>query len=402
MQAPPDPGRMSVNSFPKKAEEDPRAITEVTLKQWVKKLADQLEWNGNDQGESSTKPNVDMSDERATLLYLVDAYSKHLIDIDAQPIRKVRQTFDEFVKHLVNPDEQTEQQLEKQLFQLRQFFAGYRLQESTYVQRTFEDFKKIIWDFAEQLNEDIHFEQAQDLATHQSLEQLREAVEANSIEGLRSRSREFIDLYAKHQSQKEDRRNKRLTSMKKNLNTVKKQLMEANQNMRLDHLTSAFNRKSFDEQMKKHQQLASLSQVPVSVIILDIDFFKKINDAYGHDIGDFVLKECVVMLKEVFHREDDFVARIGGEEFAIILPSFTHEHAVVRAEEAMAKIRKEVFVHGKLEITFTVSMGIAQWLQNETTDDWIKRADTALYESKHTGRNRYTVAPHTKPLKNVA
>jgi diguanylate cyclase len=373
------------------------------LKQWVKKLADQLEWNnGNDGEPSSTHSTIEMSEERATLLYLVDAYSKHLIEIDSQPVRKVRQSFDEFVKQLVNPEQQSDQHLEKHLFQLRQFFAGYRLQESTYVQRTFEDFKKIIWDFAEQLNEDIHFEQANDLAAQQSLEQLREAVEANSIEGLRSRSREFIDLYAKYQSQKDDRRNKRITSMKKNLNLVKKQLMEANQNMRLDHLTSAFNRKSFDEQMKKHQQLASISQVPVSVIILDIDFFKKINDAYGHDIGDFVLKECVVMLKEVFHREDDFVARIGGEEFAVILPSFTHEHAVVRAEEAMAKIRKEVFVHDKLEITFTVSMGIAQLLQNETTDEWIKRADTALYESKHSGRNRYTVAPHAKSLKSVA
>lgn len=374
-------------------------MPEVCLKQWVKKLADQLEWK-----EGSKEPatsHTDMSEERATLLYIVDAYNKHLIEIDTQPLRKVRQSFDAFVKMLVAPTVDA-QDLEKQLFNLRQFFSSYRLDESTYVQTTFDDFKKIIWDFAEQLNEDIRFEQAKDAEAQQSLEQLREAVEANSIEGLRSKSREFINLYVKHQSQKEDRRTKRLTSMKKNLNLVKKQLLEANQNMRLDHLTSAYNRKSFDEQMKKHQQLSAISQVPVSVIILDIDFFKKINDSYGHDIGDFVLKECVVMLKEVFHRDDDFVARIGGEEFAIILPSFSHEHAVVRAEEAMAKIRKEVFVHDKLEITFTVSMGIAQWIQNETTDEWIKRADTALYQSKHTGRNKYTVAPHGKPLKSVA
>lgn len=367
------------------------------MKQWMKKLVDQLEWK--EDSKESTTSHVDMSEDRATLLYILDAYSKHLIEVDTQPLRKVRKTFDGFVKTLVTPDTP---EIEKHLFQLRQFFSSYRLDESTYIQNTFDDFKKIIWDFAEQLNEDIRFEQAKDAETQQSLDQLREAVEANSIEALRSKSKEFINLYVKHQSQKEDRRTKRLSSMKKNLSVVKKQLLEANQNMRLDHLTSAYNRKSFDEQMKKHQQLSAISQVPVSVIILDIDFFKKINDSYGHDIGDFVLKECVVMLKEVFHREDDFVARIGGEEFAIILPSFTHEHAVVRAEEAMAKIRKEVFVHDKLEITFTVSMGIAQWLQNETTDEWIKRADTALYQSKHTGRNKYTVAPHGKPLKNVA
>jgi diguanylate cyclase len=167
-------------------------------------------------------------------------------------------------------------------------------------------------------------------------------------------------------------------------------------------MTQAYNRKSFDEQMKKHQQMAVISQTPVSIITIDIDFFKKINDAYGHDIGDFVLKECVVLLKEVFHREDDFVARIGGEEFAVILPSFTFEHAIVRAEEALAKIRKEVFVHDKLEIKFTVSMGIAQLIQNETVDQWLKRADTALYQSKQTGRNKYTVAPHPGQIKSAA
>jgi diguanylate cyclase (GGDEF)-like protein len=190
--------------------------------------------------------------------------------------------------------------------------------------------------------------------------------------------------------------------MKKNLSSVKKQLMEANRNMRVDHLTSAFNRKSFDEQMKKHLQMATLSLTPVSVIILDIDFFKKINDAYGHDIGDYVLKECVKMLKEVFHRDDDFVARIGGEEFAVILPNFAAEHTLVKAEEALNKIRKEVFVHGELKIHFTVSMGIAQWIHNETVDQWIKRADSALYQSKQTGRNKYTLSSPPVADKKVA
>jgi diguanylate cyclase (GGDEF)-like protein len=367
------------------------------LKQWVKKLVDQLDWN--EAEESTPSPHEDMTEDRATLLYILDNYSKHLFEVDKQPLRRVRDTFDSFVKGLVSPDNKSP---EKLLFQLRQFFASYRIDEYTYIQNTFDDFKRIIWDFAEQLSDDIQYEQAKDAETAKSLEQLREAVDANSIEALRAKSREFIDFYIKYQSQKDDRRVKRLSTMKKNLSSVKKQLMEANQNMRVDHLTSAFNRKSFDEQIKKHMQMAVISQAPVSVIILDIDFFKKINDAYGHDIGDFVLKECVKMLQEVFQRDDDFVARIGGEEFAVILPSFNIEHAIVKAEEALNKIRKEIFVHGELKINFTVSMGLAQWLHNETQDQWIKRADSALYQSKQTGRNKYTVAPHPIDIKQVA
>jgi diguanylate cyclase len=183
---------------------------------------------------------------------------------------------------------------------------------------------------------------------------------------------------------------------------VKKQLVEANHAMRTDHLTGAYNRKSFDEAIKQHWQLYQISQVPVSLIILDIDFFKKINDRYGHDIGDFVLKECVKFLKEVYARPSDFVARIGGEEFAIILPEHAVEHAVQKAEEGLNRIRKEVFVKQDMELRFTVSMGIAQLENAETVDQWMKRADAALYESKNSGRNRHTVAPHKNNVIKVA
>src|SRR5437868_4991740 len=82
--------------------------------------------------------------------------------------------------------------------------------EYTYIQNTFDDFKRIIWDFAEQLSDDIQYEQVKDAEAKQSLDQLREAVDANSIDALRSKSREFIDFYIKYQSQKDDRRIKRL------------------------------------------------------------------------------------------------------------------------------------------------------------------------------------------------
>ncbi len=366
------------------------------MKQWVKKLVDQLDWN--EQEKSSTAPHEEMTEDRATLLYILDTYSKHLFEVDKQPVRRVRETFDNIVKGLVN----SEHSSEKILFQLRQFFSSYRIDEYTYIQNTFDDFKRIIWDFAEQLSDDVQYEQAKDAEAAKSLEQLREAVDANSIDALRSKSREFIDFYIKYQTQKDERRTKRMSTMKKSLSSVKKQLMEAHHNMRVDHLTQAYNRKSFDEQIKKHMQMSVISQYPVTLMTLDIDFFKKINDSYGHDIGDFVLKECVVLLKEVFHRDDDFVARIGGEEFAVILPGFNIESALVKAEEALKKIRSEVFVHGELKINFTVSMGIAQWTQNETPDQWIKRADTALYTSKQTGRNKYTVSTPLEAVKKSA
>lgn len=358
------------------------------MKQWVQKLVGQLNFDfGNkENGEETT---IHINEERATILYMIDIYNKNLFEIEGHPVRKTRETLDEFAKAILAANEED---LEKTMFRMRQFFSSYRIAEYTYIQKHFEDFKNIIWDFADQLGEDMRAELAEDREIKNNLDQLREAVEANSIEGLRKQSREFIDNYVSRQARKDQRRTKRMGTIKRNLNVVKKQLVEANQNMRMDHLTGAFNRKSFDEQLKKHWQLFELSKAPVTLCTMDIDFFKKINDTFGHDIGDYVLKDCVRILNECYGRNTDFVARIGGEEFAVILTDHTAEHAVVRAEEAMARIRKEVLVHDGKEIRFTMSIGIAQLCEGESIDQWMKRSDTALYTSKQTGRNKHTVS----------
>lgn len=361
------------------------------MKQWVVKLLQQLDISFyKDNVSVGTVSNLPViSEEKATLIYMIDVYNKHLFEVEKHSVRKVREKLDSMAKDLVNSDPK---ELEKTLFELRQFFSSYRIDEYSYVQNTFDDFKRIVWDFADQLSEDLQFENSKEKHLETNLKDLKEAVEANSIEILRLKSREFINSYVEYQSQKNELRKKRIANTKKNLDTVKKQLMEANNNLNVDHLTSASNRKSFDEYLKKVVQMNKINNGQVSIIMLDIDFFKKINDSYGHDIGDFVLKECVHTLKQVFNKDNEMVARIGGEEFVVVLPNHTSEHAVVRAEEAQKRIRNEAFIQGQVEIKFTVSMGIAQLFENETTSDWLKRADLALYQSKNSGRNKYTVA----------
>lgn len=372
---------------------DHLVLKEYVLKQWVANLLQQLDISFSDSKikvDSAPVKNIpSVSEEKATLLYIIDIMNKHLFEIEKHSIRKVREKLDNMSKALV---EQNEEEQEKTLFEIRQFFSSYRIDEYTYIQNTFDDFKRIVWDLAAQLSEEIHDDKSKDESLDSHLKELKEAVDANSLETLRKKSRDFINLYVEHQQSKNAARKKRMVSVKKNLDTVKKQLMEANNSLNLDHLTSAHNRKSFDEQIKKFTQMNKLNPMQVSIILMDIDFFKKINDSYGHDIGDFVLKECVRILKSVFHKDAEMVARIGGEEFVVILPNHSIDHAIVRAEEVQKRIRSEVFVHGDLKINFTVSMGLAQLDEQESATAWIKRADMALYESKKTGRNKYTLA----------
>lgn len=365
------------------------------MKSWVKKIADQFDLGiqskpgqrrEDDPGHQS---GPDLSDERATLLFFLDVLSKNLMDIEGHPVRKTRDVIDGYSKSLLqaNPSDD-----EKLLFRIRQFFSSYRVDEYSYLQRTMEEFKSIIWDFADQLGEDLQNERAKEMELKTHLTELREAVEANSIEKLKSKSRAFIDTYVQYQSQKDERRSRRMGTMSKTLGTMKKQLAQAQKELKVDHLSQAYNRRSFDEQLRRYQQLYSLSKGKITLLICDIDHFKKVNDTYGHDIGDHVIKECVRFLKESFSRENDFVARLGGEEFAVILPDFDIESASKKIEDCLNRIRKEKLVHEKFEIKFTISMGVAQLLENESFDQWLKRADMALYQSKNSGRDRYTVA----------
>lgn len=357
------------------------------MKKWIEKLVQQFDWGDSPERNSAMQKNV--SEDRATLLFIIDAVNKHLLEIEGHPVRKVRETLDEFAKEMLKGNETDEERI---LFRFRQFFSTYRIDETAYIQKTFEEFRTIIWDFIDQLAEDVTDEQKDDSEVKQSLNALKEAVESNSIEVLKNQSRRFIDCYMEKQFSREKRTAKKMKSIRKNLNSVKKQLDSAQDSLRTDYLTKAFNRKSFDEFCDQHVKLNQLDQSPVSMIMLDVDHFKRVNDVYGHDVGDFILKEVVNTLKNLFNGENDFIARIGGEEFAIVLPSFTVEHTVKMAEAVLAKFRGETYIFQDHQIRITVSMGIAQLSVGEDKAAWLKRSDQALYYSKNNGRNRLTVA----------
>lgn len=363
----------------------------------MQKLIDQFDFDGDSGDEQSKIGQV--SEDRATLLFLIDTYNKHLFEIDSHPVRKVREVLDNFAKELLDPKKQNSDRV---LFRFRQFFSSYRIDEYTYLQKTFEEFRSIVWDFVDQLGEDINYEKNSDKEILENLEELREAVESNSIDDLKTQSRQFIDFYTEYQTKKDEHKSQRLESIKSNLSAVKKQLTEANNNMRLDHLTSAYNRKSFDEQISQLWNLHQISQTPVSLVMLDIDHFKKVNDNYGHAIGDFVIKECVKQLQDHFGRDQDFVSRVGGEEFAVILPDYNAEQAAQKSDEVRKKIQSDVLVQDGVEIRFTISLGVAQLQESESIEIWMKRADSALYESKNTGRNKVTIAPKRLSIGQVA
>lgn len=150
-----------------------------------------------------------------------------------------------------------------------------------------------------------------------------------------------------------------------------------------DPLTGVFNRHRFDKALRQERERASRYGTPLSLIILDIDYFKRVNDRYGHTIGDVVLI-AVAQYIQANIRENDLLTRWGGEEFAIVTPDSPLEAAGALAEKLRAALEQRQLAD---TITVTCSFGVAQFDGSEDTDSLIRRADKALYRAKTLGRN---------------
>jgi len=161
---------------------------------------------------------------------------------------------------------------------------------------------------------------------------------------------------------------------------------------RTDALTGCDNRRNFFELLEAERQRGIRYSLPFSMLSLDIDNFKNINDLYGHPRGDQVLCHFVSIIGKNL-RLTDRIGRVGGEEFNVLLPQAAISEASLIAERIRGEVEKSSAVCEQQVISFTVSIGVAQWqlAEKETVNDFISRSDKALYEAKHSGRNQVKV-----------
>ena len=166
----------------------------------------------------------------------------------------------------------------------------------------------------------------------------------------------------------------------------------------MDPVTNVYNKRYFAERLSQEFSLAKRNKTELSLLMIDIDFFKKVNDTYGHLAGDFVLGKLAEILS-VMTRNEDIIARYGGEEFVAIFPGTSEEGAVICAERIRDRSAKASLTFEGKEINITISIGVATLNDNypfETNEELIEAADKCLYYSKKNGRNRTTCLSELK------
>jgi len=187
-------------------------------------------------------------------------------------------------------------------------------------------------------------------------------------------------------------REEKLQFLNKQLQQKAQELEAANRRLQelatQDDLTGLFNRRHFIELAQREFNVCRRYRYPSSLVMFDLDFFKQVNDEYGHLAGDLVLKEVAEVCKSIF-RKSDLCGRIGGEEFLIMLPHTDIDGAMIITERLATLINRRIVHYNDQIIKVTISAGVSQIkTEDKQLDDWIKRVDDLMYLAKRRGRNQ--------------
>jgi|GEM_PF-523303 len=284
---------------------------------------------------------------------------------------------------------------QKSLTQLRNGFQEVRSKEISQGRRYLSDLRGMLWQSIDQVFYMLDAHKKDGAPITKAKQDLQKALKQSNLEAARQIMKEVLANLAVLDQERQTTVQALQNSFQKQLELLQSELQTVQKELQLDGLTQINNRSSFDQQIKKTAQLSYLTGQQSCLIMLDIDHFKKVNDSYGHPAGDSVIQYFARVLAQAFPRKTDVVARYGGEEFAVILQGADLTESNDLVQKLLNKVRSQRIPHNEQEIGITCSAGIALYQAGEMVEQWLARADKALYEAKQKGRDRCILAENT-------
>jgi diguanylate cyclase len=278
---------------------------------------------------------------------------------------------------------------------LRHFYIGRREGEKRFVSERLRDYRGFVEDLVGSLKQIGDRDQRLELSVIENLERIESAIDSGALpeikaslgETVRRISESFADQKAEYENQ--------ISELNDRMSNLRQDLVAVREEMKRDPLTDAFNRGAFDTSIAQSLNMHFVLNQPVTLILIDIDKFKDINDSYGHAAGDHVLRAISDSLARTFIRKSDLVARFGGDEFAVILNDTDAGHAGTLIQRFMQSIATVEIPHAPEGAQVTCSIGFAEIGKGDTVESLLEHADKALYEAKAAGRNAARMAERT-------
>ena len=271
---------------------------------------------------------------------------------------------------------------------LRRFVRSYCQASSQHAHTVVADLRETLWLFIRNLNQAFAEDGETDDAIRARLARLEALAHAANASDLK---REVLETALNLGQMLETRHKRHRTQMAQLGDRVRllgSELESARRDGETDPVTAILNRKAFDEYLARTVEICGAFGQQASLLLIDIDHFKTINDTHGHTMGDDALRQVSNAVVRVFLRKSDFCARYGGDELAVILRETAAKEAEALAERVLRGVRAINLVGPAGVITPTVSIGLGGYAAGDDGKSWIDRADRGLYTAKQAGRNR--------------
>jgi diguanylate cyclase len=308
-----------------------------------------------------------------------------------------RQTADAWARHLLlgtkHPERGVEpaSERERDFIGARRFVEQLRRSELNYVRKSLSDVRQVILSLVQNFHRAVAVEGEEERKVSAQIDRLQKALESNSIEQLKREATSVAASLSNIVQVREQRRSMQFEELGTELKSMHKRLEDARKSSETDPLTGLHNRRALDGYIDRVIEFDGLTGVPALVMMMDVDNFKRINDSYGHPVGDEALRALSKEMLKLFLRKCDFVARYGGEEFAVVVRDMDYKLAGQLAERARERLATTK-IPSHPELNLSVSIGVAELREGDDPASWLSRADAALLRAKQTGKNRVVLA----------
>lgn len=277
--------------------------------------------------------------------------------------------------------------------QVRRFFVDRRHDERDFVTQKLGDYRDVVEELLAGLRQIGERDQTTEDSIIECLATIEKAANASGIPEIKQAVNEAVDNVNETFARQKREYERQIEELNGRMSSLRQDLVAAREEMKRDNLTEVFNRGAFDTGIEHCINMHFVSNQPVTLVLIDLDNFKQINDAYGHSAGDAVLRSIGEALSRSFIRKSDLVSRYGGDEFAVILNDTNARNAAPLLQRFLELARKIEIPNGNGEFRVSCSIGYTEIVMTDTVETLVDRADKALYEAKAAGRDRATFTP---------
>jgi diguanylate cyclase len=267
-----------------------------------------------------------------------------------------------------------------------------RRDEHTYVESSISELRGALWACVETVHNAVKIDHTAESSTGSEMDRAKNALKRMQTGSIKQEVLGAVLAIEGALQTRRDQQQEHYVSLATKLDRMDKQLEEARKESTTDPLTGIGNRKLFDMMGPRAVQMYALGRQPVVLLMIDLDKLKLVNDMYGHQAGDAAIANLAGALSKVFLRQSDVLCRYGGDEFAAILHNTDWKMAQTLAHRLQEQVAAMPAPHPAMEFSIGASVGVAQLEAHEEVDEWIARADKALYKAKQNGLDRVCVA----------